>query len=152
MEVTKTTTREIFIETAKILKGHTRRVFMAQVVRAFGKGGQRRAETELGWHRRTIRKGMQELESGREAADNLAARGRKPAEYHLPNLLNDIKALADAESQTDPSFKTTRLYMRISAAAIRKQLIEQKGYRDEALPSQETIRTKSTTWGIICRK
>jgi len=151
MELTKIV-KAIFIETAKILKGSARRVFMAQTVKSFGKGGQRQAETELGWHRRTIRKGIQELESGLEHHENFAARGRKPAEYHLPHLLADIKAIADAESQTDPSFKTTRLYMRISAAMVRKHLIEQKGYRDEELPSQETIRTKLNDLGYQLKK
>jgi DNA-binding protein Fis len=54
----------LFIETAGTLKGSERRVFMARVVKLLGEGGQRRAERELGWNRRTIRKGMHELESG----------------------------------------------------------------------------------------
>jgi hypothetical protein len=107
-----------------------------------GKGGQRQAEAELGWNRGTIRKGNRELESGSQSYDNFAARGRKPAEEHLPHLLEDIKAIAEAESQTDPTFKTTRLYIRLSASEVRKQLIEQKGYRDEELPCAETIRIK----------
>ena len=119
----------IFMETAKQLKGNARRVFMAQIVKAMGKGGQRRAERELGWHRRTIRKGRHELESGFRCYDNFAARGRKPAEAHLPDLLEDIKAIADAESQTDPTFKTTRWYIRLSAAEVRKQLSEKKSTR-----------------------
>ncbi len=141
MELTDTL-KSIFIKTAQALKGSTRRTFMAQVVKALDKGGQRRAENELGWHRRTIRKGMHEFESGFRYYDNFSARGRKPVEYHLPNLLNDIKAIVNAESQTDPTFKTTRLYIRLSAAGVRKQLIKQKGYSDEELPTAETIRTK----------
>jgi hypothetical protein len=142
MELTDTL-KKIFTETARVLKGSDRRVFMAQVAKALGKGGQRRAEIELGWHRRTIRKGMRELESGFRCYDNFSARGRKPAEGHMPKLLDDIKAIVEAEScQTDPTFKTTRLYIRLSAAEVRKQLIEQKGYRDEALPCEDTIRTK----------
>lgn len=147
-----TTVKKIFTETAKTLKGSDRRVFMAQVVKALGKGGQRGAEAELSWNRRTIRKGMRELEGGFRCYDNFAARGRKPAEHHLPNLLADIKAIADAASQTDPSFKTTRLYMRISAAAVRKQLIKQKGYRAEELPGEETIRTKLNELGYHLKK
>ena len=144
--------KEIFRQTARALKGSARRVFMAQVVKALGKGGQRRAEKELGWHRRTIRKGMHELESGFRCNDNFSARGRKPTEYHLPHLLDDIKAIAEAESQTDPSFQTTRLYIRLSAAEVRKQLIEQKGYRDEALPCADTIRTKLNELGYHPKK
>ena len=151
MELTNSL-KNIFIETAKTLKGSERRLFMAQVVKSLGKGGQRRAEAELGWHRRTIRKGTRELESGFRCHDNYSARGRKPAEHHLPKLLDDIKAIAEAESQTDPTFKTTRLYIRLSAAEVRKQLIVQKGYSDEQLPSQETIRTKLNKLGYHLKK
>ena len=97
MELTETV-KTIFTQIADTLKGGERRVFMAQVVKALGKGGQRRAEVELGWDRHTIRKGMHELESGCGCYDNFSARGRKPAECHLPNLLDDIKAIVDAES------------------------------------------------------
>ena len=151
MELTNTL-KNIFIETAKTLKGSERRLFMAQVVKSLGKGGQRRAEAELGWHRRTIRKGMGELESGFRCYDNYSARGRKPAEHHLPKLLDDIKAIAEAESQTDPTFQTTRLYIRLSAAEVRKQLIEQKGYSDDQLPTEETIRTKLNGLGYHLKK
>ena len=151
MELTNTL-KQIFIETAKTLKGSDRRLFMAKVVKAMGKGGQRQAETELGWYRGTIRKGMRELDSGFRCYDNVSARGRKPAEDHLPHLLNDIKAIVETESQTDPTFQTTRLYIRLSAAEVRQQLIEQKGYRDEQLPSAETIRTKLNGLGYQLKK
>lgn len=151
MELTNTL-KQIFIETAKTLKGSDRRLFMAKVVKAMGKGGQRQAETELGWYRGTIRKGMRELDSGFRCYDNFSARGRKPAEDHLPHLLNDIKAIVETESQTDPTFQTTRLYIRLSAAEVRQQLIEQKGYRDEQLPSAETIRTKLNGLGYHLKK
>lgn len=151
MELTNTL-KQIFIETAKTLKGSDRRLFMAKVVKAMGKGGQRQAETELGWYRGTIRKGMRELDSGFRCYDNFSARGRKPAEDHLPHLLNDIKAIVETESQTDPTFQTTRLYIRLSAAEVRQQLIEQKGYCDEQLPSAETIRTKLNGLGYQLKK
>ena len=151
MELTNTL-KQIFIETAKTLKGSDRRLFMAKVVKAMGKGGQRQAETELGWYRGTIRKGMRELDSGFRCYDNFSARGRKPAEDHLPHLLNDIKAIVETESQTDPTFQTTRLYIRLSAAEVRQKLIEQKGYRDEQLPSAETIRTKLNGLGYQLKK
>jgi len=144
--------KTIFTETAKMLKGSARRVFMARITKALGKGGQRRAEKELGWDRRTIRKGTHELESGFRCYDNYSARGRKPVEHHLPSLLTDIKAIAEAESQTDPTFKTTRLYIRLSAAEVRKQLIKQKGYSDEELPCEDTIRAKLNELGYHPKK
>ena len=143
--------KALFIDIAKKLKGNERRTFMAQVVKLLGKGGQRGAERELNWNRGTIRKGTHELESGIACEDAFSARGRKRAEEHLPNLLEDIKAIADEQSQADPTFKTTRLYTRISAAEVRKQLILQKGYTDEELPSEETIRVKLNELGYRLR-
>jgi hypothetical protein len=48
--------KTLFIETANILKGSDRRIFMAQVVKSLGKGGQTCAQSEFGWNRGTIRK------------------------------------------------------------------------------------------------
>jgi transposase len=139
--------KAIFIETAERLQGWARRTFMAKVVNLLGKGGQRQAESELGWCRDTIRKGQQELEGNFCYIDHFWERGRKSAEEYLPNLLDDIDDIADEQSQTDPTFKTTRLYTRLTAAEVRKQLIEQKGYSDDELPTEETIRVKLNQLG-----
>jgi hypothetical protein len=111
--------KALFMETARSLKGSARRLFMARTVKELGPGGQRHAERTLGWSRVTIRKGMHELESGFTCLDAFAARGRKPVEAHLPTLLHDMKAIVDSQSQTDPQFRTTRLYTRLSAAEVR---------------------------------
>ena len=132
----------LFIDTAKTLKGSARRMFMARTVKELGPGGQRRAERALGWSRVTIRKGTHELESGLRCVDNFAARGRKRAEDHLPNLLTDITTIVDRQSQTDPQFRTNRLYTRLSAAEVRRQLIAHHGYTDDELPTAETIGAK----------
>jgi hypothetical protein len=140
-----------YIETAKALRGSERRVFMARIVKALGAGGQSLVARELGWNRMTVRKGMRELESGERIQDNYAARGRKKAEEKLPGLLTDIRAIVDGQSQTDPSFQSQRLYTRLSAAEVRQQLILQKGYRDEDLPTGETIRVKLNALGYRLR-
>jgi hypothetical protein len=139
--------KALFIDTAQTLKGSARRVFMARTVKELGDGGQRRAERELGWSRGTIRKGTRELTSGSPIHDNFAARGRKRAEAHLPTLLTAITAIVDGQRQTDPQFRTTRLYTRLSAAAVRRQLIAQNGYTDAELPTAETIGTKLNALG-----
>jgi len=144
--------KELFIETAKELKGSGRRLFMARTVQALGPGGQRQAERELGWNRKTIRKGTRELDSGFRCLDAYCARGRKRVETHLPNLLTNIKTIVDSQSQTDPSFKTTQLYTRLSAAEVRRQLIEQYRYTDEELPNRQTINTKLGELGYYPKK
>ena len=52
-----------------------------------------------------------------------------------------------AESQTDPRFRTDRLYTRLSAAEVRRQLIRQKGYTDEEAPAVRTINDKLNQLG-----
>jgi len=143
--------KKTYIKTARALKGSEGRMFMAGIVKSLGYGGQSLAAKELGWCRDTIRKGMKELESGIPIVDNFGARGRKRTEERLPNLLIDIAAIADGQSQTDPSFQSTRLYTRISARAVRQALIEQKGYKDEELPTDETIRVKLNDLGYKLR-
>jgi len=130
------------IETAKALKGADRRRFLARTVKEFGAGGQRLAERALGWNRQTIRKGLCELDSGVTCLDAFSLRRRKRAEEHLPQLLPDIKAIVDGQSQADPDFRSTRLYTRLTAAEVRRQLIVQHGYRDDELPTTRTISTK----------
>jgi hypothetical protein len=136
------------IETAKDLHGVERRLFMARTVRAMGEGGQRRAEEELGWNRVTIRKGMHELTSGVTCCDNYSARGRLLAEERLPNLLIDIKDIVTSQSQSDPRFRTLRLYTRLTAEEVRRQLIATKGYSDGELPKPRTIRSKLNDLGF----
>ncbi len=101
----------------------------------------------MGWNRKTIRKGTHEVESGIVCVDAFRARGRKLAEEHLPNLLLDLKAIVDGQSQTDPQFKTSRLYTRLTATEVRRQLIAKFGYRDEELPTATTIATKLNQLG-----
>ena len=142
----------LFIDTAKTLKGSARRIFMARTVKELGPGGQRRAERALGWSRVTIRKGTHELESGLRCVDTFAARGRMRAEDHLPNLLTDITTIVDRQSQPDPQFRTNRLYTRLSAAEVRRQLIAHHGYTDDDLPTAETIGAKLNALGYYPTK
>lgn len=144
--------KTMLIETAKALKGSARRLFMARTVKELGAGGQQRAARELGWGRMTIRKGLRELDSGFLCLDAFALRGRKRAEDHRPNLLTDIHALVDRQSQTDPQFRTNRLYTRLTAAEVRRQLMTHKGYTDAELPTAETIGAKLNLLGYYPQK
>jgi len=144
--------KTLLIETAKSLKGSARRLFMARTVKELGAGGQQRAARELRWGRMTIRKGMRELATGVRCIDAFSLRGRKRAEAHLPNLLTDICALVDSQSQADPQFRSHRLYTRLTAAEVRRQLIAHKGYLDATLPTAETIGTKLNELGYYPQK
>jgi hypothetical protein len=85
---------------------------------------------------------MTELLSGEAIPDAYWRSGRNRVEVKLPNLLEDIQAIVNPQSQTDPTFQSTRLYTRITAAEVRRQLILTKGYKDDELPTAETIRRR----------
>lgn len=139
--------KALFVHTAQSLQGSARRLFMARTVKELGPGGHRQAERALGWNRGTLRKGLHALHSGFRCLDAFAARGRKRAEHHVPRLLADITAIVESQSQTDPQFRTTRLSTRLRAAEVRRQLLTQKGYTNEALPTVQTITSKLNALG-----
>jgi hypothetical protein len=151
MELTEEV-KELLIKTAKELKGSACRLFLARTVRALGKGGQRRAEEEFGWDRGRIRKGEHELKSRIVCIDAFGQRGRKRSEEHLPNLLKDITSIVDGQSQADPQVRSTRLYTRMTAAEVRRQLITTHHYTDAELPTVTTIMTKLNGLGYTLKK
>ena len=69
-----------------------------------------------------------------------------------PNLLHDITAIVDGQSQADPQFRTTRLYTRLTVTEVRRQLIAQKGYMDAELPTAETIGARLNLLGYYPKK
>ncbi len=144
--------KETLNETRSNLKGAERRKFMAKIVKLLGPGGQRKAERELGWDRKTIIKGTHELTSGFDCIDNFSGKGRKPIEEHLPDLLNDIKAVVEPESQADPTFRTTQLYSPITAEEVRRRLIESGKYSELELPVTRTICNKLNQLNYSLRK
>ncbi len=139
-------------KTAAAFKGSARRGFMADTVEQLGRGGQTRAELKLGWARSTIRLGQHERKSAMQCVPACNQRGRKPVEYRLPNLLADIESIVDGFSQTDPQFRHKRLYTRLTVSELRRQLIAQKDYADEALPGDETLRLRMNRMGFILKK
>ncbi|MCU7880124.1 MAG: hypothetical protein KZQ66_13215 [Candidatus Thiodiazotropha sp. (ex Lucinoma aequizonata)] len=44
--------------------------------------------------------------------------------------------------QTDPTFRSTRIYSPLSADEVRLRLIAQRGYSDTELPCTRTLRNK----------
>ncbi len=125
---------------------------MADAVERLGPGGQTRAERELGWARTSIRLGKRESKSSIHCVPAYNLRGRKPVEFHLPNLLEDIRAIVDSFSQTDPQFRHKRLYTRLTVSELRRQLIAQKDYASVVLPGDETLRLRMNRMGFILKK
>ena len=98
-----------------------------------------------------LHQGVKELETGIYQEDKFKERGRKTLEAKEPELLLAIQEIVDGASQTAPKFTSTRLYTRLSAQAVRNQLIN-RGYKDEDLPSNQTIWNKMHSLGYKRRK
>lgn len=131
--------KSTFKDAAQKLTGNRKRDFMAKVTEDYFDSSARIAETVLGWNRSSVQLGLHERRTGIVCVDNYHARGRHKSVEVLPNLEADIRSLVDAQSQADPKFKSTFLYARISARAVREALVSQKGYEDSRLPSRQTL-------------
>ena len=125
---------------------------MGEVVELLGWGGQSFAEQELGWNRGTIRKGQKEFRDGQRIEDRFGQRGRRRIEEHLPNLLEDICSIVEPSGQTDPTFRSTRIYSPLSAEEVRVRLMTQCRYKDAELPCTRTLRNKLNELGYRMRK
>ena len=136
---------------ASNLKGSSRRMFLGQLALDYGKGGRVRISNDLGISRVTLNKGIKEVMTGIVIEDKFRERGRKKLEELNPGLIESLKEIGDTSSQTDPQFKSTRLYTRLSINQVRKELIK-RGYQDGELPSNETLRNKMMILGFTRRK
>lgn len=140
MELTEKV-KKVIKNAAQKLTGYKRRQYMAQTTQELLKGSARQAERIFGWGRKTVEKGLKELETGFRCVDNYQARGRQKTEEVLPDLASDLAELVEPHSQAEPRFKNTLAYTRLTAKEVRQALIDEKGYTDEQLPGERTIST-----------
>jgi hypothetical protein len=131
--------KAIIKDAAGRLTGFKRREYQAKITLDYFGGSARKAERELGWGRESVEKGLKETESGIRCIDNFQERGKNRTEDKIPNLTEDIKFLAERETQADPAMKSSLTYTRITGKSMRKALIKEKGYNDEELPTAKTI-------------
>ena len=133
--------KDIVVETVNKLKGTDRRKVLAKISKEYGYGGKSAVANTFRAGRDTIRKGLIELENNIVIKDKHSNKGRKNTSEHLPNLGNDIKEIADLQSQIDPKFQSDRLYTRLTVTEFRRQLIEKMGYKESELPTNQTLNT-----------
>jgi Rhodopirellula transposase DDE domain len=124
---------------ARRLTGYQRRLFVAEVATELCGGSARQTERRFGWGRATVAKGLHESCSGVRCLENFGARGRPRSEEKNPQLAEDIRAIVEPHTQADPELKSSRRYTNLSAAEVREALLA-KGYSQEELPSERTMR------------
>ena len=139
-------------DAAKKLTGEKRRAFEGQVTLDYFNSKPYLAEQTLGWDRKTIELGINELRTGIVCVENFKARGNKKTEVKNPQLEADIIALAEPQSQTDPKFQTLFKYTRITAKGMRIALVTEKGWTDKDLPCEKTIGAILNRLGYCLRR
>jgi hypothetical protein len=133
------------------LDGADRREALGALQISLGRGSQTFIAETFNVGRDTIRKGVEEVLTGARYEDAFKERGRKKSTEVIPNLEEDIKKIAEQQTQIDPKFQSTNKYTRLSAAEIRRQLISDFGYTDELLPTVRTISTITNSLGYRLR-
>jgi hypothetical protein len=115
-----------------------RRLAMADVATTMLAGRIRATEDVFGWSRDAVTLGLHELRTGITCINDLSARRKPKAEMKHPQMLADIRAIMDPQSQADPRLRTTLSYTNMTASAVRKALVK-KGWPEDVLPGQRTI-------------
>jgi hypothetical protein len=140
MDASNQQLESLICSAARRLKGHQRRLFQAEVTQALCQGNPRQAERRFGWGRDTVNKGLHEASRGIRCVEDFAARGRQRCEEKNPQLADDIRAIVEPHTQADPELKSPRRYTNLSAAEVLQALKTLKGYTDEQLPNERTMR------------
>ena len=125
---------------ARRLKGHARRLFQAEVADALCQGSPRAAERRFGFDRNAVATGRNEARTGIRCVEDFAARARPRAEVKDARLAADVRAIVEPHTQADPEVKSARRYTNLSAREVLAALKSQKGYTDERLPGERTMR------------
>lgn len=125
---------------ARHLKGHQRRLFQAEVATELCGGNARQAERLFGWGRETVNKGLHEQQQGIRCLENFSARGRPRWEEEDPQRAQHIRDVVEPCTHADPELKSQRRYTNLTAAEALEALRTQKGYKDEDLPSERSMR------------
>jgi len=111
---------------------------MGDVTVTLLEGRPRVAESVFGWSRSAVAIGIKEVQTGVVCVNDLSRRQKPKSEDKNPELLADIRAIMDPQSQAEPRLRTTLLYTNMTAQAVRDALVA-KGWAEESLPKVRTI-------------
>lgn len=123
---------------ARKLTGFRRRQFLAEVALEYCDGSARQAERRFGWGRQAVQTGLHERRTGLRCLDDFGSRGRKKTEELHPGLAAEVERLVEPHAQADPKFQTPFAYTRVTARAVREQLLQNEELRD-VVPCRQTV-------------
>ena len=134
------------------MSGAKRRAFQAEMAEQYCAGNPRQAERLFGWSRETVEVGLAERRTGVTCLGGQAAfSGRKRWEDRHPQAAAALRALAEAQAQQDPTFRTPLAYTRLTAQAAVAALRAQ-GFSKRELPAPSTMASILNRLGFRLRK
>jgi hypothetical protein len=115
-----------------------RRQAMADATMTLLEGKPRVAEAVFGWGRATVELGMHELQSGIVCLNDLSNRRKPKTEEKYPQLLDELRAITEADSQAQSHLRTDFTYTNMTATSVRSALLE-KGWPEGTIPTVRTL-------------
>jgi hypothetical protein len=82
---------------------------------------------------------LNELRTGIRCLEDYSTRGRRKSEAKRPELVQEIHALVEPESQADPKFQTPLAYTRITAKAVHQRLVANAAGDGRPVPAERTV-------------
>jgi hypothetical protein len=121
------------------MSGAKRRAFQAEMTEQYCAGNARQAERMFGWNRKTVEVGLAGRRTGVMCLGGQSAfSGRKRWEDQHPQAAAALRALAEAQAQQDPTFRTPLAYTRLTAQVARAALRAQ-GFSKKEIPAPSTM-------------
>ena len=134
------------------MSGAKRRAFQAEMVEKYCAGNARQAERMFGWKREAVEVGLAERRTGILCLGGQAGfSGRKRWEDQHPQAARALRALAEAQAQQDPTFRTSFAYTRLTAQAAIAALRAQ-GFAEKDVPAPSTMASILNRLGFRLRK
>ena len=134
------------------MSGVKRRAVQAEMAEQYCAGNPRQAERRFGWSRETVEVGLAERRTGVTCLGGQSAfSGRKRWEEQHPQAAAALGALAEAQAQPDPTFRTPLAYTRLTAKAAVAALRAQ-GFSNKEIPAPSTMAIILNRLGYRLRK
>lgn len=124
---------------ARKLTGFSRRQFQAEMAIKYCQASPRRAEQVFGWGREAVNTGLNEQRTGIRCLEDFSARGRHKTEDLAPELIPQIHALVEPQSQADPKFQTPLAFTRMTAKAVHRHLAADAAKTGRPVPAERTV-------------
>ncbi len=137
---------------ASKMTGATRRSFIAEMAVKYCGGNPRKAETVFGWSKYTVATGLGEKRTGITCLGVQSTfSGRIRWEQKEPKIAEELRRLAEAHSQQDPSFRSSIMYTRLTSKTALDAL-RKMGFAEARLPSQSSMANILNRMGFRLRR